>query len=252
VAGFLAGLLGIGGGIVTIPVLFLALRAIGMPEAYLMHIAIATSLVAIIFTNMSSVFAHHRKGAVDWAVVRDWWWVVMAGSVAGSQFATTLKTDELVYFFAALSFLVAFKMLLPTDRLTFGTSLPAGASRFLPPGLIGFFSAIMGIGGGSFSVPYMTFYSVPIHRAVGTASLLGLVISIAAGAGYLVGGWHVDDLPARMAGFIHLPSVLIVALAAVLMAPIGAKVAHRLPRTALSVVFGLFLIVATVRMITAL
>jgi uncharacterized membrane protein YfcA len=251
-AGFLAGLLGIGGGIVTIPVLFLAFRKIGVPEEHLMHVAIATSLVTIIFTNMSSVLAHHRRGGVDWAVVRDWWWVVGLGAVAGSQFAAQLKTVQLVYFFAGLSLLVALRMVLRLDRFSLGTALPDGAGRFVPPGLIGFFSAVMGIGGGSLSVPYMTLYGVPIHRAVGTAALLGLVISVAGGAGYLAGGWGKEELPAGMAGFIHLPSVLVMALAAVLMAPIGARVAHRLPKTVLSIVFGLFLLVATVRMITAI
>lgn len=252
VAGFLAGLLGIGGGIVTIPVLVLVYRQIGMPEEWLMHIAIASSLTAIIATNTSSVLAHHRKNGVDWSIVKGWWFVVAAGAVLGSFFAKGLKTEELVYFFATLASLVAIKMMLPFDRWKLGQALPEGWRRYLAPGLIGFFSAVMGIGGGSFSVPYMTLYSVPIHRAVGTASLIGLVISVSAGLGYLVGGWNVAGLPSGMAGFIHLPSAFTVAVAAVLMAPVGAKVAHMMPKTALSIAFGIFLVVATIKLVSGI
>lgn len=251
VAGFLAGLLGIGGGVVTIPALFLVLGELGVPLEWRMHVAIATSLTIIIATNISSVWAHNRKGGVDWSIVRDWWLVVAIGAILGSYFAKTLKTVELVYFFATLAGFVAIKMMLPFDRWKLGEELPRGLGRFLSPTLIGFFSAVMGIGGGSFSVPYMTLYGVAIHRAVGTAALVGLVISVAAGLGYLFGGWNVPGLPAGMAGFIHLPSVVVVALAAVLMAPVGAKVAHRLPKAALSIVFGLFLVLATIRLVSA-
>ncbi|SDD61299.1 Uncharacterized membrane protein YfcA [Kordiimonas lacus] len=252
VAGFLAGLLGIGGGIVTIPVLVLVYRKVGMPEAWLMHIAIASSLTAIIATNTSSVFAHHRKQGVDWSIVKGWWFVVALGAVLGSFFAKGLKTAELVYFFATLASLVAIKMMLPFDRWKLGSELPSSKARFVAPGLIGFFSAIMGIGGGSFSVPYMTLYSVPIHKAVGTASLIGLVVSVSAGIGYLIGGWGITGLPSGMAGFIHLPSAFTVAIAAVLMAPVGAKVAHMLPRTVLSIVFGIFLVVATIKLVSGI
>ncbi len=251
VAGFLAGLLGIGGGIVTIPALFLVYAEIDVPLEWRMHVAIATSLTIIIATNLSSVWAHNRKGGVDWAIVRDWWWAIAIGAILGSFFAKTLKTVELVYFFATLAAFLAAKMLLPLDRWRIGETLPNGILRFFGPGLIGFFSAVMGIGGGSFSVPYMTLYGVPIHRAVGTAALAGLVISVSAGFGYLFGGWNVEGMPAGSAGFIHLPSAVVVAIAAVIMAPVGAKVAHRLPKRLLSIAFGLFLVLATARLVTA-
>ncbi|TNE60638.1 MAG: sulfite exporter TauE/SafE family protein [Alphaproteobacteria bacterium] len=251
VAGFLAGLLGIGGGIVTIPALFVVFADIGVPHEWRMHVAIATSLTIIIATNSSSVWAHHKKGGVDWHVVKDWWWAVALGAVLGSYFAKMLKTAELVYIFATLAAFLAAKMLLPFDRWKLGENLPRGFFRYFNPGIIGFFSAVMGIGGGSFSVPYMTLYNVPIHRAVGTASLIGLVISMAAGMGYLVNGWGVAGLPAGMAGFIHLPSAATVAVAAVVMAPVGAKVAHRLPKKVLSIAFGLFLVLATIRLVSS-
>lgn len=251
VAGFLAGLLGIGGGIVTIPVLFLVFEQFGVPIEWRMHAAIATSLTIIVATNISSVLAHHKKGGVDWSVVRTWWFIIAVGAILGSIFAKQLKTVELVYFFATLAGFLALKMLLPFDRWKLGHQLPGGILKYTNPALIGFFSAVMGIGGGSFSVPYMTLYNVPIHTAVGTASLIGLVISIFGGVGYIFGGWGLPDMPDYMIGFIHLPSAAAVALTAVFLAPVGAKVAHLLPKTLLSVIFGCFLIIATLRLINA-
>ncbi|WP_374763825.1 sulfite exporter TauE/SafE family protein [Yunchengibacter salinarum] len=250
-AGFLAGLLGIGGGVVTIPALFLALDPLGVPLEWRMHVAIATSLAIIIATNLSSVRAHHSRQGVDWGIVRRWWWLVAIGAILGSVAAKHLKTAELVYVFATLSGLLALKMVLPIQHWRLGTGLPKGAKGYAAPWVIGFFSSVMGIGGGSLSVPYMTLYDVPIHRAVGTASLLGLVISVAGGGGYLLGGLDVAGLPDGQIGFVNWPAALVVAAAAALMAPIGARAAHALPRAVLSVVFGLFLIAATVRLLVA-
>lgn len=251
VAGFLAGLLGIGGGVVTIPVLFIVFADIGIPLEWRMHAAVATSLTAIVATNASSVLAHNGRGGVDWQIVKDWAPAVALGAIAGSFFAKGLKTAELIYFFAVLAAFVAIKMMLPLERWKLGTALPSGIFRFANPAIIGFFSSIMGIGGGNLSVPYMTLYGVPIHRAVGTSSLIGLVISMAAGLGYLVGGWQMEGMPYGMAGFIHLPSALVVAFVAVLMAPVGAKVAYMLPKSVLSIVFGLFLVLAVARLLSA-
>ncbi len=249
VAGFLAGLLGIGGGIVTIPALFIVFDSLGVPIEWRMHSAIATSLTIIVATNLSSVRAHHKKGGVIWDVVKDWWWAIALGAIAGAFFAKTLKTTELVYLFATLAGFLALKMLLPLDRYKLGTELPKGVFRYLNPTIIGFFSAVMGIGGGSFSVPYLTLYNVPIQKAVGTASLIGLVISVAGGMGYLIGGLNVAGLPEGMIGFIHIPSLIIIAVAAVLCVPIGAKVAHAIPKRLLSVAFGSFLVLATARLL---
>ncbi|MFC3051154.1 sulfite exporter TauE/SafE family protein [Kordiimonas pumila] len=248
-AGFLAGLLGIGGGIVTIPALFIVFEGIGIPIEWRMHCAIATSLTIIIATSISSVHAHNKKGGVDWSIMKDWWWPIMLGALAGSFFAKTLKTETLVYIFAAFATLVGLKMLLPLDKIKLGDKLPGGVFRFLNPGIIGFLSAIKGIGGGSFSVPYMTLYGVPIHRAVGTSSLAGLFISTFGGLGYFIEGRDVEGLPEGMAGFIHIPSVIVVASVAVFFAPLGAKAAHAIPRKILSILFGSFLVLATLRLI---
>ncbi len=251
VAGFFAGLLGIGGGAITIPALFLVLGTIGVPTKWLMHTAVATSLAIIVATSLSSIYAHHRKANVAWPIIRGWWIFIAAGATAGSFFAKSLKTEQLVYIFATLLLLLAVKMLVPMERFKLGKALPGGLLQFLSPTVIGFFSSVMGIGGGSFSVPYLTLYSVPIHRAVGTAAVLGLVISISGGLGYIVTGLGVSGLPPGMIGFVHLPSVIIVALGGIVFAPLGAKAAHSLPKLMLSIVFGLFLVVAAVRMLSA-
>ena len=252
IAGFFAGLLGIGGGVVTIPALFTVFAQIGVPIEWRMHAAIGTSLAVIVATNLSSVYAHHKKGSVDWAIVKSWWIFVVIGAVGGSVFAKGLKTEELIYFFAGLLGLLALKMLVPLDRLKLGDALPEGILQRLSPTVIGFFSSLMGIGGGSFTVPYLTLYGVPIHRAVGTAALTGLVISISGGLGFLVEGLGIASLPRAMVGFIHIESMIVVAIAAVLIAPFGAKAAHALPKAALSIIFGLFLVAAAVRMLSAL
>lgn len=249
IAGFLAGLLGIGGGLVTIPAQIIVYDSLGFPPEWKMHIAIATSLGIIIATNMSSVWAHHRRGSVNWTIIRDWGLVIAIGSVIGSYYATALKTDTLVYAFATLGAVLALKMLLPLDHISLGETLPKGKTRFLPPAMIGFFSAILGIGGGSFSVPYMSLYQVQIQRAVGTASMLGLIISIAGGASYLVSGLSISGLPDSNIGFINLPSLVIISLAAVVMAPIGARVAHSISKRILNVVFGVFIVIAVTRLL---
>lgn len=251
VAGFVAGLLGVGGGFVTIPVLFVVFTEMGTPLEWRMHACIATSLAIIIATNISSANAHHKKGGVDWAIARQWGLVIAVSSVLGSFFAATLKTAELVYIFATLAAFLAIKMLLPFESWKLGTSLPGGVFRFLNPAIIGFFSAIMGIGGGSFSVPYMTLYGMPIHRAVGTSAFIGLIISVSGGLGYLLGGLGTIGLPEGSIGFIHGPTAVLVGLVSVLTAPLGAKVAHKLPKPALSIAFGIFLVVSTLRLINA-
>jgi uncharacterized membrane protein YfcA len=251
ISGFFGGLLGLGGGVVAVPILFAIYEKLGIPFEWRMHVVVGTSLAGTVAVNITSVMTHHKKGAVDWAIVKDWVMVTIVGALIGAFFAKGLKTTELVYFFATLLLLLAFKMLLPMDKFHLGTALPSGVMRFLPPGVIAFFSAVMGIGGGSFTVPYMSLYSVAIHRAVGTAAAIGLFISAAGALGFIVAGMDVSIEQGPMLGFVHVPTLFTLGLAAMLVAPLGAKTAHRLPKPVLRGVFGVFLIVAATRMLMA-
>lgn len=251
VAGLLGGLLGIGGGVVMIPALFTLFDFWQVPIDQRMHIAVATSLVVIVATNMSTVRAHHKRGSVDWALARGWLPVIALGAGGGSLVAQYLRGDYLVFAFVGLVFLLAVKMILPLDHIKAGDRPPRGPTGLLPPFFFAGLSAILGIGGGSFNVPYLTLYGVAIQRAVATAALCGLIISLAGGVVFMVSAPSDPVTLAYMIGYVHLPSVIALAGASVLLAPVGAALAHRLSKRQLSTVFGIFLILAAARMLIA-
>ena len=251
-AGLLAGLLGIGGGIVMTPVLFLVFSTADVPEAWRMHMALATSLAIIVPTGLSSARAHYRHDAVDVALVRRWLVPVALGALAGAAIAAQVDSRSLVAFFVVVAVLMGIKMILPLEGRRIGDALPTGPAGFAAPTLIGMFGALMGIGGATFSVPYMTLFGMAIHRAVGTAALLGLAIAVTAGIGYVVGGLGVEGLPPWTLGFVSLPALVVVAPLSALAAPWGAKLAHKLSRRWLSAIFGLFLIISAARLAMAL
>lgn len=248
VAGFLAGLLGIGGGIVMVPALYLAFGALGAPEVWHMHLTIATSLGIVIPTTFFSARAHKKKGAIIGQIVKAWSPFLILGSVFGAGLAIHLKSAELVMFFAAIAGLMGIKLILPLEKKVLSDHPPKKPFSILLATFIGAASSLMGIGGATLSVPTMTLFSVPIHKAVGTAALLGLIIAIPATIGYVWQGWGVEGLPRYSLGFVNLAAVAVVAPVSSLMAPVGAHLAHKLPKRALSVVFGLFLIAAAIHM----
>lgn len=248
VGGVLAGLLGIGGGIVIVPMLELALGFVGVDEAVRMHIAVATSLATIVPTSISSARAHHRRGAIDFSVLRYWWPWIAIGAVAGIVIAANVSGEFLAAVFAIVALAAALKMVLPLDDVTVAADIPRGVFGPVIPWTVGAVSTLMGIGGGTLSVPAMTFSGKPIHQAVGTAALLGLVIALPATIGYIISGWGNPLLPAASLGFVSLPGFLLIAITTVLFAPLGAKAAHALPRRQLGALFGLFLLVVAVRM----
>lgn len=248
-AGFMAGLLGVGGGLITVPILFLTFSSLAIGGEWAMHMAVATSLAIIIPTSIASARTHHKKGGIDGAVVRQWWLFIVIFAALGAQFAEGLKTETLVIFFACLTLLMGLKMILPLDDVRLQDRLPVSFARFIAPSFIGFFSAVMGIGGGLFSVPYLTLFGVPVRRAVGTAALIGLFISVMGALGFVYAGFSNAALPEWTLGFIYLPAWAIVAPLSVAMAPLGAMVAHRIPKRSLSIIFGGFLLVSTGRMI---
>jgi uncharacterized membrane protein YfcA len=247
-AGVMAGLFGIGGGIVIVPVLEFTFGLVGVDPAIRMHLAVATSLATIIPTSISSARAHHQRQAVDMEIVKRWAVFVFAGALAGAWIASQVHSRVLAMVFATLALLIALKMiLLPTSR-NLTEDLPRGPLMAVIPTTIGCLSSMMGIGGGTFSVMTLTLFNQPIHRAVGTAALLGLVISLPATIGFIVAGWNDVRVPPGSVGYVSLIGFALIAPATVMMAPLGAKIAHSFSEKKLSMSFGVFLVIAASRL----
>jgi len=248
VAGVVAGLLGVGGGIVLVPVLEYSLRFIGIPPAWCMHVAVATSLAAIIPTSISSSRAHHARGAVDWGLAKAWAPGMLLGGLLGSLVAASATGPLLTGIFGVMAGIVAVKMFLPLDHLRIASQVPRGGLGNLIAGAIGTVSAMMGIGGGTLSVPVMSLTGEPVHRAVGTAAFFGLLLALPGTLGYLLATPPIT-LPGLTLGWVSLAALLIVAPASAVMAPYGARLAHSIDKRRLSKLFGLFLCLVSLRML---
>jgi len=248
VGGFAAGLLGVGGGIVTVPVLEYSLRFADVPAEYRMHVAVATSLAAIIPTSISSARTHHSRGAVDWELARRWAVPMLVAAFAGSLLAAHAPLAVLAGVFGSVALIIAIKMFLPFDHLRASDHVPRDIGGVGLASMIGGLSAVMGIGGGTLTVPTLNLCGYPIHRAVGTASFFGIVISIPGTAGYLLAHPPVA-LPWATVGYVSLVGLALIAPGSMLTATFGARVAHRLSRRRLSQAFGLFLLVVGSRML---
>ena len=246
-AGFLAGLLGVGGGLVIVPVLVFIFSAQHFPEASILHLALGTSLGSIIFTSISSLRAHHAHGAVDWHIVRTITPGIVTGTLLGSVLAAQLSTHFLKVFFVVFLFYVGTQMLLnikpkPTHKL------PGLGGMFAAGNVIGSVSSLVGIGGGTLSVPFMTWCNVKMHQAIGTSAAIGFPIAVAGAAGYVANGLAVKGLPQYSLGFVYLPALAGVVLASMLTAPLGAKLAHKLPVGKLKKIFAILLYTLGVKM----
>lgn len=248
-AGVIAGLLGVGGGIVVVPVLEWVFELLGVPADIRMHVAVGTSLAVIIPTSISSARAHHRRGAVDVSLARRWTPFIVIGCVIGVFIASRVGGPVLTGVFGTVALLVAVKMVLPLDQRTLTSDVPRNAITALIPTTIGTISTMMGIGGGSMTVPALTLMSEPIHRAVGTSALFGLVIAIPGTLGFVYAGWGNEMLPGGSLGFVNMIGFALIAPTTVLAAPLGARLAHALSRRQLSLLFGLFLLLISSRMI---
>ena len=249
VGGLLAGLLGVGGGIVIVPVLDAALEFAGVPSGAALHVAVATSMATIISTAVSSSRSHAKRGSVDYALMKHWAVPVVLGSLAGSLAAARLDARVLAAVFGCVALAAALKMLLPLDHVVLRRSVPGGLGGASIPAAIGAVSAMMGIGGGTLSVPTMTLCGVPVHKAVGTSALVGLWISVPATVGYLLApAADAAGLPYTI-GYVSLLGLAIIAPVSWSVAPLGARLAHSLDRRWLSAAFGLFLAVVSARML---
>ena len=238
--GFIAGVLGLVGGMVLVPFLTLIFTARGFPEQHLVHMAVATSLATILFTSISSVRAHHQHGAVLWRVVRILAPGIVLGSLIGAQIAGHLPTVWLALIFAAFVGFSALQMLLDRKPKP-ARELPRSAGMFAIGNAIGFMSAPVGSGGGFISVSYLVWSNVKIHSAVATSAALGLPIAAAGTVGYVLAGRGQAGLPEGTIGFIYLPAMLTIALASVITAPLGARTAHALNTKRLERIFSLLL-----------
>jgi uncharacterized membrane protein YfcA len=247
-AGVLAGLLGVGGGIVIVPMLVALFAAQHIPEPLILHLALGTSLASIVFTSISSLRAHDGRGAVDWRVFRRVTPGILVGTLLGSWVAAQLSTLFLKTFFVLFLYFVALQMLLGAKPRP--SRLLPGAGGLLGVGsLIGGVSSLVGIGGGSMSVPFLVWCNLPLHVAIGTSAAIGLPIAAAGAVGYVANGALVEALPPHTLGFVHLPALVGIAGASVLTAPLGAMLAHRLPVARLKKLFALLLLVMGTRML---
>lgn len=247
-AGLMAGLLGIGGGLVIVPALALFFASQGFAAETLMHFAVGTSLATIIPISISSLLAHHRRNSIDWQAVRGLVPGIMAGALAGAWLARQLGSPGLALLFGVFEILVAVHLLIGKQAGAH-RALPGVAGLGIAGAVIGGVSAMLGIGGGTLSVPFLLWNRVDIRTAVGTAATCGLPIAIAGAAGFAISGWKVAAPAGLNSGFIYWPAVFWIALASVPMAPVGARLAHSLPRTMLQRVFALLLALIGLKMI---
>ena len=248
VVGFVAGLLGVGGGLLIVPVLIFLLHAQGLAAGMEPQLALGTSLASILFTSLSSVRAHHQHGAVDWPLVRGIAPGIVLGTLVGSVLATQVPAGVLKVFFVAFLFYASLQMWLDFKPAPH-RGMPGRARTTLAGSVIGAVSSWVGIGGGTLSVPFMLWHNVPLHRAIATSAAIGFPIAAAGAAGYVLGGWGVSGLPVGSLGFVYLPALAGIVLGSVLTAPLGARTAHRLPVRPLKRVFALLLIVLALRMV---
>lgn len=249
--GFFAGLLGVGGGLVTVPALAMIFGAQQFPADHVLHLALGTSMAAILFTSVSSLREHHRHGAVMWPVVRDMTPGILIGTALGTVLARQVSTRALAIFFAAFVLFVAAQMMF---------NLKPKPSRQLPGKLavsgvgagIGAISSLAAIGGGALTVPFLTWCNVKVHNAIGTSAAIGFPIALGGAVGYIVNGLSVAALPQWSLGFVYLPALAWLVASSMLTAPLGARTAHRLPVPTLKRVFAGVLVLLSAKMLWGL
>jgi uncharacterized membrane protein YfcA len=248
-AGFVGGLFGIGGGVVVVPALYYMFTALGVDESVRMHVAVGTSLSTIISTSWRSLAAHTKAGAVDFAVLKAWGPWITLGAVAGAALAGVANTELLLIVFGGGLLLIAAQMGLSSPDWRVFSDLPHGLARALVAGGLGLLSAMMGIGGGAIGVTVMTLCGRPIHQAVATASGFGAAIALPASLGYVAMGWSREGLPPWSLGFVSVPGFVVLAALTAITAPIGARLAHRLPQRTLKRTFAVFLALVALNML---
>ncbi|WP_207536805.1 sulfite exporter TauE/SafE family protein [Sabulicella rubraurantiaca] len=252
VSGVLAGLLGVGGGIVIVPVLFYVLPLFDVPEATQMKVAVATSLATIIPTSIVSARKHYQRGAMDIGLLRSLAPSIFVGVLIGTALAVAMRGPGLTLVFAVTALAVAVNMGVTSVDFRLRDSLPSGASRHFIGGGIGAVSAMMGIGGGTVGVPVLNMAGVPIRQAVATTSAFGLIISIPATIGFIVAGIGAEGRPPYSLGWVNLIGFALIVPSSIVATPWGVRLAHTIPPLLLKRAFALFLAITSLRMLYTL
>lgn len=248
-AGIIAGLLGVGGGIVLVPAFFYVFTALGYGGPQVMQVCLATSLATIIFTSIRSVMAHNRKGAVDLEVLKTWAPGIVIGAILGMLAASQMRSDALQAIFGVLGMLVGLYMAFGRQSWRIADTMPTGPVRAVQSSVLGFLSVLMGIGGGSFGVPLMTLYGVPIHRAVATASGFGITIAVPSVIGFLFMPLDPATRPPLTLGAVNLPAFAVVIGITMVTTSYGVKLAHAMDPKPLKRIFAVFLILVAANML---
>lgn len=247
-AGMLAGLLGIGGGIVIVPVLFLIFPILGVADSVRMHLAVGTSLATIIPTSIMSARAHYKRGGVDIGLLKSWGPAIFVGVIIGGYFGAMVKGNTLTLIFATIAILVAANMAILKNGMILSKTLPKGGVRVLLGTIIGAFSVVMGIGGGTLSVPILTACNYPVRRAVGTAAAIGFIIALPGSISFILSGLGNPNLPPGSLGYTNVLGFILIVPATMLMAPVGARLAHTINPATLRKAFAFFLLLISMRM----
>jgi uncharacterized membrane protein YfcA len=250
-AGFVAGLFGVGGGLTIVPLLFMLFTAQAFPVEHSMHLALGTSMATIVFTSIASMRAHHGHGAVRWDIVKSFAPGLMIGTLSGSFIATWVPTRPLAMVFTAIVYYASLQMILDFKPKPH-RQLPGTFGMVIAGTLIGVVSSLVAAGGGFLSIPFMVFCNVVIHHAVGTSAALGFPIAVAGTIGYIISGLKTPGLPEFSLGYVYLPAFVGVVAISFLMAPVGARLAHKLPVKQLKRAFGGFLALLASKMLHGL
>ncbi|WP_343079409.1 sulfite exporter TauE/SafE family protein [Ostreiculturibacter nitratireducens] len=246
-AGVVAGLLGVGGGIILVPAFYYAFSYLGYAGGELMQVCLATSLATIIVTSVRSVLAHNRKGAVDWNILKGWAPGIAVGAILGVLVVAQLRTPALQAIFGTLALVVACYLGLGRSDWRLGQTMPTGAVRAALSPAVGFLSVLMGIGGGSFGVPLMSLFNTPIHRAVATAAGFGVVIAVPSVMGFLF--VDIASPPPYTLGAVNLPAFAVIIAMTLITTPWGVRLAHAMDPKPLKRVFAVFLAVVAINML---
>lgn len=248
-AGVLAGLLGVGGGIILVPAFFYAFQVLGYGGDQLMQVCLATSLATIVVTSVRSVLSHNKKGAVDWDILRTWAPGIAVGAILGVLVASSLRSVTLQAIFGCLGIVIGLYMGFGKSEWRLAQEMPKGIRRALLSPAVGFMSVLMGIGGGSFGVPLMALHNTPIHRAVATAAGFGVLIAVPSVAGFLLLDIADPSRPPYTIGAVNTPAFLLIIAMTLLTAPLGVKIAHAMDPKPLKRVFAVFLTLVALNML---